>query len=66
MILTIKAKVFELLPDEMIKITTDCESFKESLGGHSPNILIEYLNEHWNTRIAHIDYKGKEAEHENR
>ena len=54
MILTIKAKLFELLPEERIKITTDMESFKEALRAHSPNLLIDYLNEEHGTKIPRI------------
>lgn len=65
MILTIKAKLFELLADEKIRITTDCESLREALGEHSPNILVDYLNERYNASIPRIDYKRKEADHGN-
>ncbi len=65
MILTIKAKLFELLPDERIRITTNCESLREALNEHSPNILVDYLNERYGTKIERIDYKRKEADHGN-
>lgn len=65
MILTIKAKLFELLPGERIKITTDCESLKEALCDHSPNILVDYLNEKYGLKIAHIAHKRKGAENDN-
>lgn len=54
MILTIKAKLFELLPDERIKITTNVESLKEALSEHSPNILVDYLNQNYGLKIATV------------
>lgn len=65
MILTIKAKLFELLPDEKIRITADCESLREALNEHSPNILVDYLNERYGTKIERINYNRKEDGHGN-
>jgi hypothetical protein len=47
------------------QLTTGCEDLKEALDAHSPNILVDYLNERYNTGISHIDRKRKEAEHGN-
>ena len=45
MIFTIKAKECKQLADGRWQLTTDCESLKEALKAHSPNILVEHLNE---------------------
>ena len=58
MILTIKAKQCKQLPDGSWQITTNVENFKEALGNHSPNILVDYLNEHFPIKIAAIKKKG--------
>ena len=57
MIITIKATSCERLPDGSVRITTNVESFKEALSQHSPNILIDYLNEQWKPRIARVNRK---------
>ena len=54
MMLTIKAKECKQLPDGRWQLTTDCESLKEALKRHSPNILVEYLNENYSPKIAII------------
>ena len=54
MILTIKAKECKQLPDGSWQLTTNCESLKEALKAHSPNILVEYLNENYTIQIATI------------
>lgn len=62
MILKLKAKDFQLLPDGSLRIITDCESLREALNEHSPNILIDYLNERYALSITRI---GKEARNGN-
>ena len=52
MILTLKAKECKQLPDGSWQLTTDCESLKEALKAHSPNILVEHLNENYVLKIA--------------
>ena len=59
MILTIKAKECKQLADGRWQLMTDCESLKEALDAHSPNILIEYLNERWKPGIAPVKYSKK-------
>lgn len=54
MILTIYAKRWEHLDDDRLKITADVESFKEVLRAHSPNLLIDYLNEEHGTKIPRL------------
>lgn len=61
MILIIKAKTCDKLPDGSLRIMTDCENFRESLKSHSPNLLIDYLNENFDTHIIHLPSKRKEA-----
>lgn len=61
MILTIKAKECNKLPDGSWQLMTDCESLREALNAHSPNILVDYLNKRWNTKIDRINYSGKEV-----
>lgn len=65
MILTIYAKRWEHLDDDRLKITADVESFKEVLRAHSPNLLIDYLNEEHGTKIPRIPYERKEADDDN-
>lgn len=66
MILTIKATSCEQLPDGSLRIIADVEDFKEALSQHSPNILIDYLNERWKPGIANVKYnKRKEAPYDN-
>ncbi len=62
MILTIKAKQCKQLPDGTWQLLTDCEELKQAFNSHSPNILVDYLNERYHTSIAPIDYKRKEAD----
>ena len=62
--LTIKAKECLQLPDGRWQLLTDCESLKEALDAHSPNIVVEYLNDNYGPlqtspvrggfKIAHI------------
>lgn len=61
MILTIKVKDSKQLPDGCLQLTTDCESLREALQEHSPNILVDYLNERYGTKIERINYNRKEA-----
>lgn len=63
MILVIKAKAYEQLPDGSLRITTDCESLKAALAEHSPNIVVDYLYEQYGIRVTPINYKRKEAKH---
>lgn len=60
MILTIKATSYEQLPDGSLQISANVEDFKEALNQHSPNILIDYLNERWKPSIARVKYNKKE------
>ncbi len=54
MILTIKATSYEQLPDGSLRIIADVEDFKELLRAHSPNLLIDYLNEEHGTKIPRL------------
>ena len=61
MILVIKPTTFEQLPDGRLRITAGVEDLKEALSAHSPNILVDYLNERYNAGISPISHKRKEA-----
>jgi len=64
--LTIKAQSCEQLPDGTYMLMTNVESLKEALSMHSPNILIDYLNECHRPTIAHVNYKKrKDGSHGN-
>lgn len=65
MILRIKTKQIEQLPNGSVQLITDCESLLEALNEHSPNILVYYLNERYGTKIERINYNRKEAGHGN-
>lgn len=52
--LIIKAKECKQLPDGSWQLLTSCEDFKEALKAHSPNIVVEYLNENYAIQIATI------------
>lgn len=54
MILTIKATSYEQLPDGRLRITADVEHLKSALREHSPNLLVDYLNEEHGTRIPRL------------
>ena len=54
MILTIKANECKQLPDGRWQLTTNCENVKEALSEHSPNILVDYLNQNYGLKIATV------------
>lgn len=54
MILTIKATSYEQLPDGRLRIIADVEHLKSALREHSPNLLVDYLNEEHGTKIPRI------------
>ena len=61
--LIIKASACISTGNGKFQLTTGCEDLKEALDAHSPNILVDYLNERYSTGISHIDRKRKEATH---
>ncbi len=50
----LKVSSFQLLPDGRLRVFTGVEDFKAMLDDHSPNILIDYLNEKWKPGIAPV------------
>lgn len=58
----LKATRYEVLEDGTLRVYTNTEDFKAMLDEHSPNILIEYLNERWKPGIAPVKYrKGRKG-----
>ena len=55
----LKATRYEVLEDGTLRVYTNTEDFKAMLDHHSPNILIEYLNERWKPGIARVKYSKK-------
>lgn len=55
----LKATRYEVLEDGTLRVYTNTEDFKAMLDHHSPNILIEYLNERWKPGIAPVKYSKK-------
>lgn len=54
----IKVISYEELPNGKLQLMTNREDFESMLDNHSPNILIEYLNEKWKPGIALVkNYK---------
>ena len=62
MILELKVNSYELIPDGRLRITTDVENFRSVLREHSPNLLVDYLNEEHSTKIPRLPYVRKEAD----
>lgn len=61
MIIGIKAKWCEVLDSGNLLIIADCEDFKKSLRRHSPNLLIDYLNENYGAGIPYLPFKRREV-----
>ena len=55
----LKATRYEVREDGTLRVFTNVEDFKAMLDQHSPNILIEYLNERWKPGIAPVKYSKK-------
>lgn len=56
--IVLKVNSYEVLPDGRLQMLAEVEEFKAMLDNHSPNILIDYLNERWKPGIAPVkDYK---------
>ena len=59
MILTIKAKKYNELPNGNLQLTINCEDLHAALDDHSPNILIDYLNKRYALGISLLKKGGR-------
>ncbi len=59
----LKVNECEVQGDE-VRLLVDCEEFWTMLDEHSPNLLINYLNERYAMGIAHLPSKRKGGDNE--
>ena len=59
----LKATRYEVLEDVTLRVYTNTEDFKAMLDHHSPNILIEYLNDNYGPLQTSPDRGGFKIAH---